>query len=131
MVVSEGRRCHARVVELEVRVFGMQGIDREELAAIQRDQFVHYLGMAHALGDVGDWAGLRGRVVDALRAAWALDAVRDDRDAELEEARVRSRVAAAQDLVDQVARHHPPARQWDDFASQLWHGRGRLLDAAQ
>lgn len=112
-------------------MFATHGIDREELAAIQRDQFVHYLGMAQALGDVGDWPGLRGRVVDALRAAWALDGVRDDRDTELEEARVRSRIAAAQELVDQAARRHSPVRDWDGFARQLWHCRGQLLGAAE
>ena len=107
-----------------------QGIDRDELAAIQRDQFVHYLGMAKALVDGDDWEALRGRVVDALRAAWALDGVREDRDAELEEARVRARMVAAEELVDRAARQHPPGRGWDGFAGQLWRSRGRLLELA-
>ena len=107
----------------------MHDIDRDELAVIQRDQFVHYVGMAYALADVGDWQALRGRVVDALRAAWALDGVREDRDAELEDARVQSRIAAAGRLVDQAARSHPPADGWNAFTGQLWDGRGRLLGA--
>ena len=110
-------------------MFATHGIDRDELAAIQRDQFVHYLGMAHAVGDVADWPGVRQRVVDALRAAWALDGVRDDRDAALEEDRVRARIVAAGELVDEAGRRHPPSRGWDDFTSHLWRGRGALLGA--
>jgi hypothetical protein len=44
------------------------------LAWIHRDQFVHYIQLAHALGDPGDWSRFREDLMRALTAAFGLDA---------------------------------------------------------
>lgn len=53
-------------------MFDEPGIDLgSDLAWIQRDQYVYYLEMAHALGVLGnpdDWASFRADLAEALAA---------------------------------------------------------------
>ncbi len=55
-------------------MFDGPGIGVEDLAWIHRDQFVHYVQLAHALGDPTDWSRLRHDLLRALTAAFGLDA---------------------------------------------------------
>lgn len=58
-------------------MFDQSSIGIEDLACIHRDQFVHYLQLAHALGDPQDGSGFRQALLSALTAAFGLAAGMD------------------------------------------------------
>ena len=96
-------------------MFDQPGIGVEDLAWIHRDQFVHYVQLAHALGDPRDWSGFRHDLLHALTAAFDLDAG----------AGVASmpRQHHALQILDEIHRQHDPATHWATFYETLWTRR--------
>lgn len=99
------------------------GIGPEELAEIERDEFVHYLPLAYVLGDPRDWPRFRPQLLDALTAARALEAIVLDRDPIAEQLRVLRRRQAALDLIEDVRRRYDPTTAWPAFFEALWEQR--------
>ena len=96
-------------------MFDQPGIGVEDLAWIHRDQFVHYVQMAHALGDPRDWPRFRHDLLRALTAAFGLDASTGDE--------FTSRQRRAHQVLDEIHRQHDPAVDWPIFFEDLWTRR--------
>ena len=96
-------------------MFDRPGIGVEDLAWIHRDQFVHYVQLAHALGDPGDWSRLRQDLLRALTAAFGLDAGTGF-------APTQQQTGALQ-LLDEIHRQHDQATHWPTFLETLWRRR--------
>lgn len=108
------RRRHIMGPSEGTAMHGPRGIGLEDLAGIQRDQFVHYLCLARATHDPDDWPGFRHALVDALTAAFGLDDEPEGRGAGR---------AAAVSLVDRTRPIHDPTEAWPDFMEALWARR--------
>lgn len=93
------------------------GIGVDDLAWIYRDEFVHYVELAHALGDPGDWPRFQEDLLRALTAAFGLDA----RDVNGHGLTPRQRVA--RELLDGLHLRHDPATDWPAFFDTLWSRR--------
>lgn len=98
-------------------MFDQPGIGVEDLPWIHRDQFVHYVDLAHVLGDPEDWSRFRGDLLRALTAAFGLAAggVNGDRLTPAEH--------HALQIFDQVRYQHDPATDWAAFFELLWSRR--------
>ncbi len=98
-------------------MFDQPGIGVEDLPWIHRDQFVHYVELAHALGDPDDWSRFREDLLGALTAAFGLDArgVNGDRSTPPEH--------QALQVLEQVRCQHDPAIDWPAFSELLWSRR--------
>jgi hypothetical protein len=101
-------------------MFHQPGITIDDLAWIHRDQFVHYLQLAHALGDPHDWPQLRQDLLRALTAAFGLDASIGHGD------QPSPRQRRALELLDEVRREHDPATDWPAFFDTLWSRRDAI-----
>ena len=97
-------------------MFERPGIGADDLAWIHRDQFVHYVQLAHALGDPGKWPCFREDLRRALTAAFGLGA--DNVAGNLVQGQQR-----ALEVLDQIRRHHDPATDWPTFFDTLWDRR--------
>ena len=86
------------------------GIGVEDLAWIQRDQFLHYVTVTRATGNPADWPRFRDAVIKALEAAFGL-------------APEETGPAGALSVVERVRRTYDPATDWDRFMEELWHER--------
>jgi hypothetical protein len=97
-------------------MFDQAGIDVEDLPWIHRDQFVHYVGLAHALGDAGNWARFREDLLRSLTAAFGLvRSANGDR--------ITPSEHHALQVLDQVRHQHDPATDWPAFFDLLWSRR--------
>jgi hypothetical protein len=96
-------------------VFDQPGIGVEDLALIHRDQFVHYVQLARALGDPGDWPQLRHDLMGALGAAFGLGAGTADG--------LTPPQHRALHVLDEVRREHDPVIDWPCFCEALWRRR--------
>ena len=106
-------------------MFDRPGISIDDLPWIHRDQFVHYVQLAHALSDAHDWPRLRDDLLGALTAAFALDVAAVDRD------RLTTPQRRALDVLDDIRSHHDPATDWSAFFDMLWTRRHAIrLDLA-
>jgi hypothetical protein len=85
-------------------------------AWIHRDQFVHYIQLAHALGDPGDWSRFREDLMRALTAAFGLDA-------EYATGQLTPRQRNALEVLDKVWADHDPTTDWPAFFNTLWNRR--------
>lgn len=91
------------------------GIGVDDLAWIQRDQFVHYVTLARAShDDPRDWPAFRHALLDALTAAFGLD---HEPDAE------RVPLMAAADVLERTRLACDPHDAWPDFMNTLWRSR--------
>jgi hypothetical protein len=97
-------------------MFDRPGIGVEDLDWIHRDQFVHYVQLAHALGDPGDWSRFREDLMRALTAAFGLDA-------EYATGGLTPRQRHALKVLDKVWADHDPATDWPAFFDTLWNRR--------
>jgi hypothetical protein len=93
------------------------GIGVDDLPWIYHDQFVHYVQLAHDLGDPHDWPGLRQDLLEALTAAFGLDDPGDCRGLLTPSQR------RALAVLDVVRRLHHPAVDWLAFRDALWQRR--------
>ena len=100
-----------------VTLFDQPGISIRDLDWIHRDQFVHYVELAHALGDPSDWAGFREDLLRAVAAAFGLAA--DDSNGE---GHTQTSGHALQ-IIDQAREEHDPATDWPGFFDLLWSRR--------
>lgn len=98
-------------------MFDRPGIGLDDLPWIYRDQFVHYVELAHALGDPHDWPRLRQDLLRALTAAFGLDA------GNLNSDRLSPRQRRALELLDEIRHRHDPAADWPAFFGALWDQR--------
>jgi hypothetical protein len=98
-------------------MFSQPGIGVEDLPWIHRDQFVHYVELAHALGDPDDWSCFRDDLLRALTAAFGPDpgGVNGDRLTPSEHRAVQ--------VLEQVRCQHDPATDWPSFIALLWSRR--------
>jgi hypothetical protein len=90
-------------------MFGTPGIDVDDLAWIERDQFVYFMEMEHHLNDPVDWPRFRSGLVNALAAAYGWDPG--------DTARVAGDVSGLLDAARQVA---DPTRDWERFCDEVW-----------
>lgn len=106
-------------------MFEQPGIGLDDLAWIQRDQFVHYVTIAGLTSDPHDWPRLRDDLLGALTAAFGLDI--DDPDSNgTPEPILTSRQQRTFGLLDDTRARHDPATDWPGFFDALWEGRRRL-----
>jgi hypothetical protein len=96
-------------------MFDQPGIGVEDLAWIHREQFVHYLQLAHALSDPGEWPRFRQDLLRALTAAFGPDAGIADG--------LTPREQRALQVLDEIHRRHDPATNWPAFFEMLWSRR--------
>lgn len=93
-------------------MFDEPGIDVDEVAWIERDQFVYFMEMEHQLGDPGDWGRFRIGLADALGAAFGWGSHACDR--------------AALQLLDEVRETIDPEAEWDRFLESVWSALPRF-----
>ena len=93
---------------------GPYGMGVDDLAWIQRDQFVHYLGLARATHGAAEWPTYRQALLEALIAAFGLDHQTDGHGV---------RRAAAVALLDTIGPTHDPVDDWHAFMETLWARR--------
>lgn len=93
---------------------GPPGIGLQDLAWIQRDQFVHYVSLARATQDPDDWPTFRQALLEALTAAFGLDHEPEGHGA---------RRTAAFALLDRTRPIHDPTEAWPGFMETLWARR--------
>ena len=98
-------------------MFDRPGIAIDDLAWIHRDEFVHYVELAHGLSEPQDWPRLREDLLRALTAAFGLDA------GNVNGAQFTSPQRRARDVIDDVRHHHNPATDWPAFFDALWSRR--------
>jgi len=98
-------------------MFDQTGIGIHDLAWIHRDQFVHYVQFAYARNDAGDWPRLRGDLLQALTAAFGLDAP------SVNGHQLTPRQRCVLELLDDIRREHDPATNWPAFFDTLWSRR--------
>ena len=91
-------------------MFDQPGIGIEDIAWIQRDQFVYYLEMEHQLGDPADWPRFRRDLLEALQAAFGPG---------IDEHAVLS-------LLDRLHAIHDPRTDWAGFRRALWDERRQI-----
>ena len=97
-------------------MFEQPGIGVEDLAWIHRDQFVHYVQLAHALGDPRDWPRFREDLMRALTAVFGLTAANTN-------GALPPRQRRALEILDEIRPHHHPATDWPAFFDTLWNRR--------
>ena len=98
-------------------MFDRPGIGLDDLAWIHRDQYVHYVELAHILSTAHDWPLLRQDLLDALTAAFG----RGPSDANGHP--YTSRQRRALEVLDEIRGQHDPATDWPDFFDVLWQRR--------
>lgn len=98
-------------------MFDRPGIGVEDLPWIHRDQFVHYLELTRAVSDPYDWPRLRDDLLQALTAAFGLDACNANGE------RLTPSQQLALHLIDEIRTHHDPATDWPAFFDTLWTRR--------
>jgi hypothetical protein len=97
-------------------MFDEPGIGVEDLAWIYRDQYVHYVQLAHALGDPADWTHFRDDLLRALTAAFGLNPSNAG-------GGLAPRQRRALEVLDVTRQHHDPATDWPAFFDLLWSRR--------
>lgn len=106
-------------------MFEQPGIGIDEMAWIQRDQFVYYVELAHALGDTGDWPRLRDDLLQALTAAFGLEVDQPDDPTRARDQRT-CRQSRALMLLTEIRTRHDPDGDWQRFFDALWDARRRM-----
>ena len=98
-------------------MFDRPGIGLDDLPWIHRDQYVHYVELAHALSVPHDWPQLRRDLFDSLTAAFGLG--RSDRNGHPFTSQQRRALA----VLDEIRSQHDPATDWPAFFDALWQRR--------
>lgn len=111
-------------------MFDTPGIGAEEVAWIERDQFVYYVEMEHALGDPADWPRFRWGLAAAVTAAFGIGPSPVSAGA----ASSRDHVGPADScmllaMLDGVRLRNDPNVDWDRFCEELWQGRRSFVAA--
>ena len=102
------------------------GIGPDELAALERDQFVYYTTIAYMQADPTDWPALRHALLAALVAAlglWRPPTQPDASSTWRANARMQRQ---ALELLDRVGARYDPAINWAGFLLELWEHRHQL-----
>ena len=98
-------------------MFDSPGISVDDLPWIQREEFVHYVELAYALGQPADWPRLRADLLAALTAAFGLDG------GAMGPCGLTHGQQCALRVLDDVRRLHNPASSWPAFFESLWRQR--------
>jgi hypothetical protein len=98
-------------------MFSQPGIGIEDLPWIHRDQFVHYVELAYALGDPDDWSCFRDDLLRALTAAFGLEPGDVNGD------RLTTHEHHVLEVLEQIRCRHDPASDWLGFSELLWSRR--------
>ena len=98
-------------------MFDGHGITTDDLGWIQRDQFVHYVELAHALSEPPVWPRVRHDLLQALTAAFGLD------DGNTVSGLPTPMQRRALQVLDDIRRQHDPATEWPAFFDALWRRR--------
>ena len=98
-------------------MFDRPGIGLDDLPWIHRDQYVHYVELAHALSNPHDWPQLRRDLLDALTAAFGLG--RGDSNGYAFTSQQRRALV----VLDEIRGQHDPATDWPAFFDALWQRR--------
>ncbi len=98
------------------------GVGLDDIAWIQRDEFIYYVEMAHALRDAGDWPAFRDELIEALNAAFGLDAAATSTGGD----GASSWRSGLRRLLDRLREYHDPAVDWDGFSGALWQARHEI-----
>ena len=112
-------------------MFDEGGFGPEEIAWIERDQYVYFVTLAHELTGTADWPALREELVAALTAAWGLTTIWGHLDRAANERRATERIRRAFVVLDQVRARHDPAEDWEAFFDALWEARGPLCEEVE
>jgi hypothetical protein len=111
-------------IDAEAGMFESPGIDADDMAWIERDQFVYFTEMERQLGDPRDWPRFRHGLALTLQAALGIDPCT------VEGGHVGGAVTGVAPPVlaslDSARRRHDPATEWDGFIDRVWSDR-RLL----
>lgn len=89
------------------------GIDIEDLASIERDQFVYFMAMEHELNDPTDWPKFREGLVNALAVAYGWDPSAEA---------WSQRRQHAVDVLDGARGAANPSTDWLKFRDKVWQG---------
>lgn len=103
-------------------MFDQPGITLDDLEWIQRDEFVHYLTLAHELGHPSDWSTFRRELLAAVAAVYGFAAG---------PAKADGHPRDTLDILDSIRSRHDPGRDWPKFMDCLWAARhhvGRARD---
>jgi hypothetical protein len=98
-------------------MFDRPGIGLDDLPWIHRDQYVHYVELAHALSNPHDWPLLRRDLLDSLTAAFGLGRCDGNGDA------FTSQQRRALEVLHEIRGQHDPATDWPAFFDALWQRR--------
>lgn len=96
------------------------GIGMDDLAWIQRDQFVYYFILARVTHDPIDWPTFRIALFEALNAAFGLG---------LDPARPRHlKCMPVFDILDATRLTTDPASEWPRYMEEIWRQRHKFRD---
>lgn len=104
-------------------MFEVPGIDADDVAWIERDQFIYFTEVERELSDPNDWPRFKHDLARALTTALALPPMESDDDTGA--SGIRPPVSA---LLDRIRRRHDPTFEWERFQDRLWQERGSLAD---
>lgn len=104
-------------------MFEVPGIGADDVAWIERDQFVYFTEVERSLSDPSDWPRFKHDLARALTTALALPAIQSDDDT-----RSSGVPAPVSALLDRVRRLHDPAVEWELFQNRLWQERRSFGD---
>lgn len=93
---------------------------------IARDQYVHFVTLAHQHGDAADWPSFRLELVAALNAAWGLDTRWSHRTAAQNDWVADQRQRRALAALDRLRVRIDPAAAWSAFFDALWEARATI-----
>lgn len=89
-------------------MFDGPGISVDDVAVIEREQFVYFMEMERETGDVSDWSAFRAGLGDAIATALGWEPADAQRGAE---------VIALLDAACEVA---DPSTDWPRFSDEVW-----------
>ena len=93
---------------------------------VTREQYVHFVTLAHERGDPADWSGFRVKLLAALNAAWGLDTRWGHRTAAQNDWVTAQRQRRTLDVLDDLRAEIDPASDWPGFFDELWQARATI-----
>ena len=107
-------------------MFDRPGIGLDDLLWIHRDQYVHYVELAHAISSPHDWPQLRQDLLAALTATFGLGRGDGNGDCNGNGQPFTPRQHRALEVLDEIHDQYDPATDWPAFFDALWQRRHTL-----
>lgn len=95
-------------------------------AQVTREQYVHFVTLAHERGEVANWSSFRLKLLAALNAAWGLDTRWGHRTAAQNDWVTAQRHRRTLDVLDALRATIDPAEDWPAFFEALWQARAAI-----